>query len=314
MLQRPRRLLRRAYEGAYGRLLEREIGDVPSHVAVIQDGNRRYARRDGDEATAGYHAGARTTEQVLEWCEELGVEELTLYAFSTENFSRPEDEQQVLFDLIEAKLREFAEADRVHEAGVCIRAIGDVTRLPPRVRDAVAHAERRTADYDGFRLNVALAYGGRDELLRAARDVARAVADGEMAAADVDVAAVESRLDRTPVRDVDLIVRTGGDERTSNFLPWQANGNEAAVFFCAPFWPEFSRVDFLRGIRTYESREESWQRTRTERAVALVRAVAEAGEAEGRAVASRLREQLTTAGAEEVRAEVARHREVDSAD
>jgi tritrans,polycis-undecaprenyl-diphosphate synthase [geranylgeranyl-diphosphate specific] len=314
MLQRPRRLLRRAYEDAYERLLKREIGDVPSHVAVIQDGNRRYARREGAEETSGHRAGAQTTERVLEWCEELGVEELTLYAFSTENFERPEDEQEALFDLIETKLTEFADAERVHDAGVCIRAIGDVGRLPRRVREAVEYAERRTEEYDNFRLNVALAYGGRDELLRAARDVARAVADGEMSAEDVDADVVASRLDRTPVRDVDLIVRTGGDERTSNFLPWQANGNEAAVFFCAPFWPEFSKVDFLRGIRTYESREESWQRTRTERAVALVGAVAEVGETEARAVGARLRGQLSTAGAEEVREEVARYGDPDSAD
>ena len=314
MFRRFRQVLTTAYEDAYERLLRREIGEVPSHVAVIQDGNRRYAERQGDERTAGYHAGAKTTERVLEWCEDLGVDELTLYAFSTENFSRPEAQQEALFDLIEAKLREFADAERVHDAEVGIRAIGDVDRLPPRVREAVSYAERRTAGYDRFRLNVALAYGGRAQLLGAARDVARAVADGEMTADDVDIDAVESRLERAPVRDVDLIVRTGGDERTSNFLPWHANGNEAAVFFCAPYWPEFSKVDFLRGIRTYESREESWQRTRTERALALVRAVAGAGEAELRTVGTRLRTQLSSDGAAEVREEVARHGDLDSAD
>nr|WP_256948752.1 undecaprenyl diphosphate synthase family protein [Halorubrum ezzemoulense] len=113
-----------------------------------------------------------------------------------------------------------------------------------------------------------------------------------MAPGDVDVETVESRLYDRPIRDVDLIVRTGGDERTSNFLPWHANGNEAAVYFCAPYWPEFSEVDFLRAIRTYESREESWQRARAERAVALVRALAEVEFAEARAAAARLRERI----------------------
>ncbi|OTF10836.1 polyprenyl diphosphate synthase, partial [Halorubrum sp. SD612] len=262
MWQRLRGLAGRAYR----RHLRREIDDVPDHVAVIQDGNRRYAREQGDDAPEGHRAGADTTEQVLDWCADLGVSELTLYAFSTENFERPDEELKPLFDLLERKLREFADADRVHDEGVRVRAIGDVARLPPRVRDAVEYAERRTAGNDRFTLNVALAYGGRTELLDAARAIARDVDAGEMAPGDVDVETVESRLYDRPIRDVDLIVRTGGDERTSNFLPWHANGNEAAVYFCAPYWPEFSEVDFLRAIRTYESREESWQRARAERA------------------------------------------------
>ena len=301
-----RQWLRTAFGRGYERLLRRELDDGPAHVAIIQDGNRRYARTRGEDAPDGHRAGAQTTEQVLDWCEELGIEELTLYAFSTENFNRPEDELEPLFDLLEDKLYEFADAERVHDNGVCIRAIGDIDRLPERVTDAVDYAERRTADYEEFRLNIALAYGGRNELLRAARDVAEAVEAGDLDPADIDSAAVESRLYRQPVRDVDLIIRTGGDERTSNFLPWHANGNEAAVYFCAPYWPEFSKVDFLRGIRTYESREASWQRTRTERAVALVRALASVELDEARAVGGRLREQLSNRGAEELSAELER--------
>ncbi|MFB6304095.1 MAG: polyprenyl diphosphate synthase [Haloferacaceae archaeon] len=284
-------------DAVYERLLRREIGATPDHVAVIQDGNRRYARERGDDPADGHRAGAETTERVLDWCEELGVEELTLYALSTENFDRPDDELDPLFDLIETKLREFADADRVHEKGVRVRVIGDVDRLPDRVREAVRYAERRTAGHDRFRLNVALAYGGRAELLDAARAVARDVRAGDLDPADVDAAEVESRFSRGPAQDVDLIVRTGGDERTSNFLPWHAKGNEAAVYFCAPYWPEFSKVDFLRGIRTYESREESWRRTRAERAAALVGAVAETSAGEARAVAARLRETLPPRGA-----------------
>ncbi|OYR86798.1 di-trans,poly-cis-decaprenylcistransferase, partial [Halorubrum distributum] len=171
MLNRLRGLVGRAYR----RHLRREIDDVPDHVAVIQDGNRRYAREQGDDAPEGHRAGADTTERVLDWCADLGVSELTLYAFSTENFERPDEELGPLFDLLEHKLREFADADRVHEQGVRVRAIGDVPRLPPRVRDAVDYAERRTADNDRFTLNVALAYGGRTELLDAARAIARDV-------------------------------------------------------------------------------------------------------------------------------------------
>jgi tritrans,polycis-undecaprenyl-diphosphate synthase [geranylgeranyl-diphosphate specific] len=140
------------------------------------------------------------------------------------------------------------------------------------VRDAVDYADRRTGEYDRLHLNVALAYGGRRELLDATRDVARRVAAGDLDPADVDSATVDEALYEGPTRDVDLIVRTGGDERTSNFLPWQANGNEAAVYFTAPYWPEFRKIDFLRGIRTYEHREETWRQTRARRALAVVHA------------------------------------------
>ncbi len=135
------------------------------------------------------------------------------------------------------------------------------------------------------------------------RAVAHDVAAGGLDPTDIDTAEVESRLYDSPVRDVDLIVRTGGDERTSNFLPWHANGNEAAVYFCTPYWPEFSKVDFLRAIRTYEAREESWHRARRERAAALVQAVAEAELAEARTVASRLRDRLPGRTGDDVLAE-----------
>ncbi|MDQ2056019.1 polyprenyl diphosphate synthase [Halobellus sp. H-GB7] len=300
--------LRRRFTDAYERMLRRQLDVAPTHVAIIQDGNRRYARERGDDAPDGHREGAKTTERVLEWCDDLGIEELTLYAFSTENFERPDGELEPLFDLLESKLHEFADSDRVHENGVRIGAIGDVDELPERVRDAVDYAESRTADYDQLRLNIALAYGGRSELLGAAREVAHEVAAGDLDPEDVDVDAVERRLAKHTTRDVDLIIRTGGDERTSNFLPWHANGNEAAVYFCAPYWPEFSKVDFLRGLRTYESREQSWRQSRTERAVALLRAVTETELADAKAVATRLRGQLPSAGARVVSAELERQR------
>jgi len=290
---------RQAVKG-YERVLGWELSGAPAHVAVIQDGNRRYARKAGEEKTEGYREGARTTEQVLDWCDELGIRELTLYAFSSENFERPEDEQEVLFDLIEEKLYEFADADRVHDAEVRIRAIGETHRLPDRVRDAVTYAESRTADYDRLQLNIALAYGGREELLGAARDVARDVADGDLDPDDIDAGTVAGRLYDGPVRDVDLIVRTGGDERTSNFLPWHANGNEAAAFFCTPYWPEFRKIDFLRAIRTYEHREESWRTAKARRALALVRAVGTAELDEARTVLRRFRDALPSEDREAV--------------
>ena len=286
---------RRRLAPAYERVLRRDIDSGPSHVAIIQDGNRRYARSRGADAPDGHRAGADTTEQVLSWCLDLAVDELTLYAFSTENFERPADEREPLFDLIESKLLELSEREQIHDNRVAIRAIGDLDRLPDRVRSAIETAEARTAGYDAFRLTVALAYGGRAELLRATCDIATAVDDERLAANDVDIETVESFLYRQPVRDVDLIIRTGGDERTSNFLPWHANGNEAAVYFCAPYWPAFEKIDFLRAIRTYESREASWQQTTVERAATLVGAVAKTELADARAASRRLIERLPTA-------------------
>ncbi len=269
------RVMRRVLVDVYERSLEREITNPPRHVAVIQAGNRRFARRRGKDATEGHRAGANTTEQILHWCCDLGIEELTLYAFSTENFRRPPDERREIFDLIADELRELAEADEVHRDELRIRAIGDLPRLPERVREAIAYAESQTAAYDNMVLNVALAYGGRDELLTAARDVARAVDVGSIEPETIDGTEIERRLYDANVRDVDLIIRTGGDERTSNFLPWHANGNEAAVYFCTPYWPEFSRRDFLRALRTYQYREESWRQSRAKRAAALLRAFGE---------------------------------------
>jgi len=282
-----RRRIRRFAERCYERLLVAELSETPSHVAVIQDGNRRYAAERGQQPTDGHRAGAETSEQLLRWCDELDIEEVTLYAFSTENFSRPVEEREQLFDLVARKLRAFADSDRIHRAGVHIRAVGETDTLPERVQDAIDYAERRTVDNDQYQLNVALAYGGRAELLGATRDIARQVEGGNLAPADVDVETVESALYEGPSREVDLIVRSGGDERTSNFLPWQANGNEAAVYFSAPYWPAFRKLDFLRAIRTYDNRVRARRPSRLQRARTLAGAVL--GVAADSALAGRVR-------------------------
>jgi len=287
-----KRGIRERVLGLYERVLASELTDTPSHIAVIQDGNRRYAAAEGADPTDGHRAGADTTEALLDWCDELDIEEVTLYAFSTENFRRPEPERETLFDLIAEKLREFADADRVHEGEVRIRAIGETDRLPERVRDAVDYAEGRTEAYDRQYLNVALAYGGRAELLEATREIAGRVEAGTLDPEDVDTETVEAALYDGPTQEVDLIIRTGGDERTSNFLPWQANGNEAAVYFCAPYWPSFRKVDFLRGLRVYEHREASWRQTRARRARALVAALGPAACPDARETLDSLRSVL----------------------
>jgi len=266
--------IRASLESLYGRSLQAGLSETPSHIAVIQDGNRRFAKVRGKDPSKGHQAGAETTEQVLEWCDELGISEVTLYTFSTENFKRPPDEQEELFDLIERKLKEFADADRIHESEVRIRAIGETDRLPKRVQDAVEYADEQTKEYDNLVLNIALAYGGRTELLSAAKFIAKRVQEGKLKPEDITTTTIASALETKPRHDVDLIIRSGGDERTSNFLPWQANGNEAAVYFTAPYWPAFRKIDFLRGLRTYEQREHQRHISKLNRTRAILSAVA----------------------------------------
>lgn len=273
----------------YTHHLKQQINTVPSHIAVIQDGNRRYAESADTDRRAGYQAGAETTEALLEWSREFGIEELTLYTFSTENFNRPPEQRRAVFELIDEKLTEFAHSRQIHEHEVCIRIIGQRNRLPPFLQETIRQAEAATKEYDQFAINVAIAYGGRETLLEAARTIVARAADGSLPPAAVDRSTVETHLYDEPLSDVDLIIRTGGTRRTSNFLPWLASGNQAAVYFCTPYWPEFSRVDFLRGLRTYQHREASWEQTRLQRALALLRAIGDVELAEAKSVAERFR-------------------------
>lgn len=247
MLRAKERIRRLREEFARRRLSQAE---VPRHVALIQDGNRRYARNRGRDTEDGHREGAQTTENVLDWAYEAGIEEVTVYAFSTENFERDEDELESLFDLIADKLDELANSDKVHDRNVDIRAVGDIERLPNRVVEAVERVEEATSEYEQHRLNIALAYGGRDEILKATREIVRDVERGALSPEDIDAGEIERRLEVTS--DVDLLVRTGGERRTSNFLPWQARGGEAQVYFTDEYWPSFDRLDFYRALSAYD--------------------------------------------------------------
>lgn len=243
----------------YERLLKsRILAGVPvEHVAIIQDGNRRFARQKGLSKFLGHSLGADTSERVMDWCLDVGVRHLTLYAFSTENFSRNETEKRYLFDLIKNKFIELKRSKKIHHNQIRVRAIGRVEMLPQDLQEEICRTQEATRKYDNMYLNVALAYGGQRELIDAARYLARQVSAGKIKAADVDENLIAQHLypqDGIPVPKVDLIIRTGGDCRTSNFLPWQANGNECAAYFCAPYWPEFRKIDFLRAIRTAQTR------------------------------------------------------------
>ena len=247
-------------EPLYARYLKMQCGHIPRHIAIIQDGNRRYARAIGITTSDGHRAGAEKTEEMLDWAHELGIRHITLYTFSTENFSRDDEEVGQLFALFKEKFIRILTDERVHKYRIRVQMVGDRALLPPDLLEAVSAAEEATKNYDGFCLNIALAYGGRNEIVLAARDILSSVQEGAIRPDAIDVKMVESHLHGgRGLPPVDLIIRTGNDYRTSNFLPWLANGHESAVYFCAPYWPLFRKIDLLRAVRVYDQRMTSKQ-------------------------------------------------------
>lgn len=226
---------------------------VPVHIGIIMDGNRRFAESMGEPAVRGHEYGRDTLERVLDWCLEVDVKHLTVYAFSTENFSRNPLEVRRLMDLFEENFLKMAEDERVHKNRIHIRAIGQIDKLPKRVREAIRVAEERTASYDSYFYTVAVAYGGRQEIIDAVRAVAQDVKDGRVRPGDIDEGLLSKYLYTSHLPDPDLILRTSGEERISNFLLWQMA--YAELYFTDVYWPGFRRVDFLRAVRTYQMRQ-----------------------------------------------------------
>ncbi len=248
-------ILRPLIEPLYERYLKVQYQHVPNHIAIIQDGNRRYAKMLGIDTPKGHRAGADKTEEMLDWAHELGIRHITLYTFSTENFSRNKEEVAHLFALFKEKFLAILHDERVDKYKIRVQMVGDRSMLPDDLLDAVNKAEKATQDNTGFHLNIALAYGGRNEIVLAAREILSAVANNEVSPDMIDVHMVEQHLhEGKGIPPVDLIIRTGNDYRTSNFLPWLANGHESAVYFCAPYWPLFRKIDLLRAIRIYDQR------------------------------------------------------------
>jgi tritrans,polycis-undecaprenyl-diphosphate synthase [geranylgeranyl-diphosphate specific] len=235
------------------RLLELvKSAPVPNHLAIIMDGNRRFAAAQGLDIATGHARGRDTAEMLLDWCLEVGINILTIYALSTENFSRSPEELESLMDLYERSLRDIAVDERVHRHQIRVRVIGNRALLPPRVKEAIDLAEKATAGYSRYRFNIALAYGGRDEIVEAIRALAREVRDGRLAPEEIDSQAVSRHLYTADLPDPDLIFRTSGEERISNFLLWQAAYSE--LYFSDVMWPGLTRLEFLRAIRSFQVR------------------------------------------------------------
>ncbi len=239
-------------------LKEVKAKPLPNHVAIIMDGNRRFARRRGLPSYVGHVFGSRKAEQVLEWCFELGIKTLTTFAFSTENFRRSEEEKRHLFSLIEDRLRKLARDKRIHRNRVRVRIVGRKDLLPENVLSAVEEVEEATRRYDKYRLNIAIAYGGRQELMDAIREILRKVKAGILKVEDITPEVIEEHLYANgDYAKVDLLIRTGGEQRLSNFLPWQSAN--CVAYFCDVYWPEFRKIDLLRAIRTWQIRSQKYK-------------------------------------------------------
>jgi tritrans,polycis-undecaprenyl-diphosphate synthase [geranylgeranyl-diphosphate specific] len=233
-------------------------GKIPQHVGIIMDGNRRFARELGMKPTEGHSKGRDKLEEVVEWCREIGVKILTVYAFSTENFNRSSEEVLELMRLFVENLRKAADDERVHKNGIRIRVIGQRELLPEDVQEAIRYAEERTKDFNNFFFNIAIAYGGREEIIKAIKEISQEVKEGKLKVEDIDEEVVRAHLYTADLPDPDLILRTSGEERISNFLLWQSAYSE--FYFTDIYWPTFRKIDFLRAIRSYQLRQRRFGR------------------------------------------------------
>lgn len=240
----------------YEALLEREVRakHMPQHIGVIMDGNRRAAIEVlGAEPWQGHRKGADKVEELIEWCIELGIKHITIFAFSTENFKRSEKEKKELFRIFVDYFKKAARDEKIHKNRVRIKAIGRIELFPGDVREAVKEAEEATKGYDNLILNVALGYGGRDEIIQAVKKIAKEIKQNKLSEDEIDEATIKSKLYTADSPDPELIIRTSGEERISNFLLWQSAYSE--LYFCEALWPLFRKIDFLRAIRTFQQRE-----------------------------------------------------------
>jgi len=244
----------------YERLLEKAVreGPIPEHVGIIMDGNRRFAREMGLDPWEGHRFGADKLEDVLEWCWDVGVRAVTVYALSTENLRRPKEELRRLFDLMEERFNKLAESERIHRRQVAVRAVGRLHLLPARVRRAIKRAEKLTRRYSKRFLNVAVAYGGRQEIIDAVRAIAHDVKDGKLDPEEIDEDTFRRYVYVGDLPDPELIIRTSGEERLSNFLLWYSAYSE--LYFVDVYWPEFRKIDLLRAIREFQRRERRFGR------------------------------------------------------
>lgn len=224
---------------------------VPQHVAIIMDGNGRWAKKHGEARVVGHMSGVEAVREALEAAIETGVKYLTIYAFSTENWNRPKNEVDALMDLLVNTL--VKEIDSLHKNGVKLNAIGDIDNLPGQCSKALREGLAKTAANDRITLSVALNYSSRWEIAEATRRIAEKVEQGQVKASDVDAELFEQHLSTFPMPYPELLIRTSGELRISNFLLWQIAYSE--LYFTDILWPEFNKEAFFEAIVAYQARE-----------------------------------------------------------
>ena len=229
--------------------------DMPQHLGVILDGNRRWAFQRSLPTFLGHMEGAKKGEVFLEWCLDLGIKTVTIYVFSTENFNRPKREVEALFEVIEEYLGRLKGDPRIHRKRVKVKAIGRIDELPPSLKQRLLEVEEATKAYRGFFFNIAIAYGGRTEILDATKKLIKDVVKGRVRPEEVDEGLFTGYLytSHLPNPYPDLVIRSSGEERLSGFLLWQTAYSE--LFFLDVYWPHFRKIDLLRAIRTYQRRK-----------------------------------------------------------
>ena len=224
---------------------------APAHVAIIMDGNGRWAKARGLPREAGHERGVEALRRTIEAAEQLGVRRLTVFSFSTENWRRPVREVSALFGLLRAYVKR--DLARLKRGGVQVRIIGRRTGLPDDIAELVERAERETAHNDKFFLTIAFNYGSREEIVRVAQGLAQDAADGRLSPGEIDEATFDSRLDTAGLPDPDLVIRTSGEHRISNFLLWQIA--YAELVFMDVLWPDFTVEHLQTAIETFAARE-----------------------------------------------------------
>lgn len=250
-------IIQRETERVYAKKLMEEVkkNPLPNHIAIIMDGNRRYAVQQGMPPYKGHELGKDKLKDVVKWCHELGIKILTVFAFSTDNFKRPKEEVEHLMRLFEQDLKRLAEDEKVKENRVRIKVIGEIELLPENVRKAAEEVMEKTKDFDNYFFNIAIGYGGREELVEAMKRIAKDVKEGKLRPEEISKEVISSYLytSHLPIPDPDLILRTSGEERISNFLLWQLAYSE--LYFADVYWPSFKKTDFLKAILSYQRRQ-----------------------------------------------------------
>ncbi|MCH5343470.1 MAG: isoprenyl transferase [Acetatifactor sp.] len=224
---------------------------MPRHVAIILDGNGRWAKAKGMPRNYGHVQGAKTVETICEEAYRMGIQYLTVYAFSTENWSRPDDEVDALMKLLRNYMKNCLQTAKKNR--MCVKVLGEKSRLDEDIRGRIEELENATKDNDGLHFQIAINYGGRDEIIRAVRKAADKVAAGEWTSEDITEQSLSGLLDTAGVPEPDLLIRTCNEQRISNFLLWQLAYTE--LYFTPVAWPDFSKEELLKAVEAYNHRD-----------------------------------------------------------